>query len=137
MYLTFVQYQGFGGKLTEPEFNNLEFIAETKVDWYTFNRLRGETTLPEQLPRVMFVIIDELTKQRQAEAVGPVIVNGEPVNVASRSNDGVSETYSTARLTDLTDKSEKTIRETIQTTLRGVMNSLGRELLYRGLYPGE
>ena len=40
MYLTYSEYQDFGGTLDETSFNDLEYDAESTVNWYTFNRLQ-------------------------------------------------------------------------------------------------
>ena len=40
MYLTYAEYQEYGGTLDETTFNNLEFDAESTVNWCTFNRLK-------------------------------------------------------------------------------------------------
>ena len=42
MYLTFVEYQSMGGKLTEQDFNRAEFSARSKIDNMSFNRLRTD-----------------------------------------------------------------------------------------------
>ena len=40
MYLTYEEYQAYGGQLDETSFNDLEYDAESTVNWYTFNRLK-------------------------------------------------------------------------------------------------
>ena len=57
MYLTYAEYQTMGGTLDETTFNDLEFEAEATVNWYTFNRLKNDTTFPEELKRLMKYLI--------------------------------------------------------------------------------
>ena len=42
MYLTFDEYQEYGGTLDEAAFYQLEFEARAVIDWWTFNRLQNE-----------------------------------------------------------------------------------------------
>jgi hypothetical protein len=55
----------------------------------------------------------------------------------AQSNDGVSVQYSVLHADEIYYNSKKEIDEAIKRYLDGVTNSLGRKLLYRGLYPGE
>lgn len=38
-YLTFEEYQALGGKCTQDAFSNLQFEAESKMDYITYGRL--------------------------------------------------------------------------------------------------
>ena len=139
MYLTYSEYQTMGGTLTEDAFNRYEFRAETIIDWYTFNRLHGETEIPERVQKCMFMLIDLLLAQDKAmggDGSGSS-GGGGASQIASQSNDGVSVSYSIMSTDDLIKYRQKELDEIVQRTLQGVMNSLGRKLLYRGLYPGE
>lgn len=138
MYLTYAEYQNMGGTLEEAAFNDFEFEAETIVDWYTFNRLHGETTYPGQLKRCMYSLI-KLTAMKanllgEGEAEEGGTIKG---TVASQSNDGVSISYNTLSATDAFKLCNDEVGNTIKKYLQGVTNELGRKLLYRGLYPGE
>lgn len=139
MYLTYSEYQNMGGTLDETLFNDLEFEAEAQVDWYTFNRLQNEAQFPERLKRCMYALIKLIYKVQQASMLGDDGSGDSEINaaVASQSNDGVSISYNVVSAKDAVDLSKSEIEATIQHYLQGVMNSLGRKVLYRGLYPGE
>lgn len=139
MYLLYDEYKSMGGKLDETLFNELEFLAEAKVDWYTFNRLQNETELPERLKRCMYALVNLIYKVQQASMLGDDGSGDSSINaaVASQSNDGVSISYNVVSAQQAVELSEKEIQDIIEQGLQGVMNSLGRKVLYRGLYPGE
>ena len=140
MYLTYEEYQNMGGTLEETAFNNFEFQAESKIDWYTFNRLADETTssIPNKVKRCMCHII--LLLQEASNASGNDGVNAgvnADTTVASYSNDGVSVSYNTLSAKDVVDTLDTRIERIIHQELQGVTNSLDRKLLYRGVYPDE
>lgn len=139
MYLLYNEYVNMGGTLDETLFNKLEFEAECEVNWYTFNRLKNETTYPEELKRCMYVLVDIIYKVQQASQLGDDGSGDNNINaaVASQSNDGVSVSYNVSSASEVIEQSKGNIELTIQKYLQGVVNSLGRKLLYRGLYPGE
>lgn len=139
MYLLYSEYVNMGGALDETLFNELEFEAETQVDWYTFNRLQNEDELPERLKRCMYALINLIYKVQQASLLGDDGSGDSSITaaVASQSNDGVSISYNVVNAKDAVELSKSEIEYTIQKYLQGVMNSLGRKVLYRGLYPGE
>lgn len=139
MYLLYSEYVNMGGTLDEALFNELEFLAEAKVDWYTFNRLQNETELPDRLKRCMYALINLIYKVQQASMLGDDGSGDSSINaaVASQSNDGVSVSYNVVSAQQAVELSEKEIKDIIEQGLQGVMNSLGRKVLYRGLYPGE
>lgn len=141
MYLTFSEYQNMGGTLDETAFNDFEFEAESIINWYTFNRLKKDTVYPEELKRCMYALI-KYAQERQAalslgESVDGQSVEGAGATIASRSNDGVSISYNVMSASDLFDSLKDEMGKTVQRYLNGVVNELGRKLLYRGFYPGE
>ena len=143
MYLSFADYQSMGGTLDETTFNDYEFEAECLVNWYTFNRLMEEDpeNYPEVLPRLMFRLIRmALDKANLLALDGRILADGtisDTPYISNQSNDGVSVSYNTISASDLFTKLDKEMGDTIERYLNGVMNSLGRKLLYRGLYPNE
>lgn len=141
MYLTFTEYQNMGGTLDETTFNEFEFEAEAIINWYTFNRLKKDTEYPAELGRCMFALI-KMAQEKQAalvpgESVSGESVEGVGVTIASRSNDGVSISYNVMNAHDLFDTLKKEMEQTIKMYLNGVVNELGRKVLYKGFYPGE
>jgi len=139
MYLTYEEYQNMGGTLEETTFNDYEFEAASIVDWYTFNRLQNETEYPEALVRLMYHLITMIDKQMQATNMGPdengVTDGGK--SITSQSNDGVSVSYNVMSASEIAQSMKDEMGKAVQRYLQGVMNSLGRKVLYRGLYPGE
>jgi hypothetical protein len=58
LYLTFSEYQGWGGKLNEQDFNRLEFVARMKIDCQTQNRLQEEEPVRETVKRLVFELVE-------------------------------------------------------------------------------
>ena len=154
MYLTYADYQNMGGTLDETTFNTFEYEAETIVNRYTFNRLKGETEYPEELARCMFRLIylakleaDALLLGKQVtvtkDAEGEVINTAETsANIKSQSNDGVSVSYNSVDASDIfgalsKNSKDNPLMNTVFRYLQGVRNSKGYRLTYRGLYPDE
>lgn len=152
MYLTFEQYQSMGGTLDETSFNEFGYEAQTIIDWYTFNRLQNETTFPEAVQRCMFELIklaklkaDSLvmgTQTTTTEQGGVTTTVTSTASIASQSNDGVSISYNTQSASEIFNSLSAfakggMIESLVKRYLNGVVNSLGRKLLYRGIYPDE
>lgn len=137
MYLTYAEYQNMGGTLDEATFDDLEFQAEAVVNWYTFNRLKQDTTFPEELKRLMKYLINLAYSQSgliDASGSGDVDTSK---TIASQSNDGVSVSYNILSAKDLMDAVKSESESAVKMYLQGVMNEAGRLLLYRGVYPDE
>lgn len=153
MYLEYATYTSMGGTLDEATFNTFEYEAETAVNWYTFNRLKGETEYPEELARCMYRLIYLLKLEADALLLGKQIVITEDgqgntttvttdAYIKSQSNDGVSVSYNSvdasdlfARLTSLGKNNP--LAQTVFRYLQGVRNSQGKKLTYKGVYPDE
>lgn len=153
MYLTYEQYQEYGGTLDEVTFNEYEFEARSWINWYTFHRLENDdVSTNEKVLRCMYKLIKLAQLKAQALSLGDqtsVITTGTSTTtinttapIKNQSNDGVSISYNNISASDIFDKL-KTSREgneienTIRQYLDGVKNSLGQKVLYRGLYPNE
>lgn len=139
MYLTYAEYQNMGGTLDETTFNDLEFEARCKIDWWTFNRLKNEASYPEEVQRCMYKLIQLIQQQQQAS-----VLSGDDsgssmgtAGIASMSNDGVSESYNVMSASEAAKLASSQMDSCIRQYLGDVKNSLGRKVLYRGLYPGE
>lgn len=137
MYLTYDEYTGYGGTLDDATFSNLAFGAERTIDYATFNRLREESVIPEEVKRLMFVLINNAHKQEEALNLGSSQNGTSGKYITSQSNDGVSVTYNGMATLDLYTLCEKENSQLIQKYLAGVKDSKNRLLLYRGLYRGE
>lgn len=138
MYLTYAEYQSMGGTLDETTFNDFEFQARAQIDWYTFNRLQKEETLPEAVKRCMYHLIDLLFLSASASATPAASPStGVSASVSSQSNDGVSISYNVLSASEALQTAKEQIQSSIDMYLQGVMNSLGQKVLYRGVYPNE
>ena len=137
MYLTYEEYLNMGGTLDDAAFDNYLIDAEMLIDWYTFNRLENETVIPEKVKKCVYKLISLADMKSKAFVLGRE-VNGEGnASVASQSNDGVSISYNTISASQALDLIKSDAENIIKQYLNGVVNSLGRKLLYRGIYPNE
>lgn len=138
-YLTYDEYTEMGGTLDETAFTDLEYEARSYIDWYTFNRLHGETTIPNAVKECERYLIKFL--QGRLEMIDAASGGGGSAGfvsgVASQSNDGVSIAYNVLSAKELFDIEKDEAEGIMQRCLQGVRNSLGHRLLFRGLYPGE
>ena len=135
MYLTYEEYQNFGGTLDEPNFNKFEFQAEAEINYATFNRLTGDTNIPYAVKRLTLYLVDLMEKRAAALSLGKGSTT--PSYITSQSNDGVSISYNGMSPAELIKLSETDSLKAIRSYLEGVTNEAGRKLLYRGIYPGE
>lgn len=146
MYLTYEEYQAYGGTLDETSFQDLEFDAESTINWYTFNRLfkdewKDAINTPE-FKRCVYQLIR--IKQLENELIMGGIGEGgigwtkEP-GIVKESNDGVTTEYNVLSSGELLAYANGTRpkKDIIDRYLGSIVNDLGRRLLYRGIYPGE
>ena len=124
MYLTYDEYQSYGGTLSEADFTLAEFRARKRVDYLTDSRVEAMTEIPEAVKLAMMSII------KADSAVGVDAQAGAPL-VASFSTDGYSENYGSAA--DQTANVEKQLNREIGRLLYGVKDDGGVPLLYRGV----
>ena len=140
VYLTYDEYLTFGGTIDETAFDDLEFEARTIIDWWTYDRLQNEETYPEAVQRCMYKLITLLNDRNKAQILGKVDVEDSAMKKAGimqESNDGVSTMYNVVSADSAISRVDDEIKSTIRMYLQNVRNSLGRKVLYRGLYPGE
>lgn len=148
MYLTYEEYQNYGGQLDETSFNDLEFDAESTINWYTFNRLQKEQwsfvlETPE-LKRCMYQLIrikqmEDALLAASAGGIGWGVGWQKEAGITKESNDGVTTEYNVLSSGELLAyaNGSKSKEALIDRYLGSIVNDLGRKLLYRGLYPGE
>ena len=140
MYLTFEEYQENGGTLSATTFNNFEYEAEALINYRTFNRLKNVESVPDEVKRLTRYLIDLAQKKADSLSLGnagDTTTSNTGSYIKSQSNDGVSITYGGMSSTDLYKVCSAEANQAIDRYLAGVTDSLGRKLLYRGLYPGE
>lgn len=78
-YLTFTEYQQYGGKTDESDFTRLERKARRKLDYFTQNRLVNATVIPDEAKECMTEFIDSMKD-----------MDGEEVSSFSNGNVSVS-----------------------------------------------
>ena len=123
-YLTYEQYQAWGGTLDEAAFNLAEIRARARIDAMTQKRVAYMQTVPEQVQAAMMEIITvDGTFSASAQASAPV--------AASFTTDGYSESYGSAE--SRTAAIEKQLNRSIETLLDGVTDDDGTPLLYAGV----
>lgn len=124
MYLTFAEYQAWGGQQSESAYNRLEYKARVLIDEYTLGRLKEAGTIPEAVKRLTFELVG---------LIGNMDVSSEGYGgvVASESNDGYSITMASG--TVLT-AAESMVRagNLIESYLANEKTAAGVPLLYCG-----
>lgn len=146
MYLSYEEYTTYGGTLDETSFQDLEFDAESTINWYTFNRLFKDEWAAiletEQLKRCVYQLIR--IKQLELELLASGGTNGgitwkKESGIVKESNDGVTTEYSVVSSGELLAYASGTRpkKDIIDRYLGSIVNDLGRKILYRGLYPDE
>lgn len=123
-YLTYEEYQSYGGKLAEEDFILSEFRARKRIDHLTDSRVSGMAEVPEEVKLCIMSLIKVDSK------VG-VDTQAENPLITSFNTDGYSESYGSA--TDQAASLQKAMNATIRSMLYGVTNDAGIPLLYRGL----
>ena len=123
-YLTFTEYQSYGGTLPEASFTLLEFKSRKRIDYLTDSRVQNMAEVPEAVKLCMMCLISlENSVGIQAQAESPV--------VTSFSTDGYSESYGNTLGAADADKSMDTA---VREYLYGETDDGGVPLLYRGVH---
>lgn len=123
VYLTYAEYQEYGGTLPSTAFTLLEFRARKRIDYLTDSRVQGLENVPES---VKLCIMNLITVDNAAGVEAQV---EKPV-VTSFNTDGYSESYGKALGAGEADESMKAM---IRTYLHGETDDAGVPLLYRGV----
>lgn len=120
-YLTFDEYQKYGGTLEETVFNRLAYKAKRKIDRRTFNRLTDAKEIGEPVKRLMFELIGIMGNNDSASE------NYSPV-IAHEGNDGYSISYASGTIMSL-DMAEKHVNDLIEEYLQFEKAPNGQYLL--------
>lgn len=124
-YLTFEEYQEFGGQLDEPTFTREELKARKRIDFLTNNRLVSDTVIPEPVKVAIYEVMLLFAEKANYE-------NPESQNVAGFSNDGVSVTFENQSVKEYQESFDNRLNAKVKELLFGVSNEAGISLLYRG-----
>ena len=122
-YLTYAEYQGLGGTLSQTSFNLLEFEARQIIDKYTFGRLKELNTQSEEVKLCAFklIAIENSYKSLEEQNKGK----------ASENTDGYSVTYSTNSSDSIKAKNDE-YKELVKTYLVDCKLEDGTPYLYCG-----
>lgn len=123
-YLTYDEYEAFGGTLQEPEFEMAEFKARKMIDYWTDCRVQNMASVPEAVKRSMMQVISyEQTYGVEAQAAHPLL--------ASFNTDGYSESYGS--MTEQNSQAAAGLYNSVRNLLYGEKDDNGVPLLYRGV----
>ena len=74
-YLTYAEYQAYGGTLTSAAFVPLEFKSRKRVDYLTDTRVQDMESVPEEVKLCMYALINmDAAVGAEAQASAPVDV---------------------------------------------------------------
>ena len=122
-YLTYAEYQAYGGTASATSFALLEFKARKRIDYVTDSRVQNMAAVPEAVKLCEMCLISmESTVGIQAQAEKPL--------VTSFSTDGYSESYGKAQ--GVTD-ADRSMNQAVAEYLYGETDDNGVPLLYRGV----
>lgn len=124
MYLSYEEYQAFGGAMTEEAFTVAELMARKKIDSLTQGRVARMAEVPSEVKVAMMQII------QTDSAFGAAAQASAPV-VASFSTDGYSESY--GGVGERAAAAETKLRATLRELLYGVTDDEGTPLIYAGV----
>lgn len=139
MYLTFDEYEEYGGTLEdETAFEDFEYEARAFINHLTFNRLKNEISLSESVKRCMFKLIEMAQTKKQTMLIGQTQTDDSALPaIKSQSNDGVSISYNVMDAQTLFSELQSELPNICKRYLEDETNSEGKRILYRGLYPDE
>lgn len=122
-YLTYEEYQEYGGTLPPADFPTAEFNARKRIDRLTDSRVQMMEAVPEAVKLCMMSLI------KIDSAAGAEAQISNPT-VTSFNTDGYSESYGHALSAE---DAENEMTRIIKTSLYGEVNDYGVPLLYRGV----
>lgn len=124
-YLTYAEYQSYGGTLTATEFPVYEFKARKRIDYLTASRVQNMAAVPTSVKLAMMELIALEHDSGAAAQAAPT--------VSSFNTDGYSESYGGSKLS--IEQTEKAMNDSIRHSLYGEVDDEGTPLLYRGVTP--
>lgn len=124
-YLTYPEYINLGGTLEETPFNILEFESRKQIDLKTQNRLKNQTTIPDEVKLCDFHLIEKINSYDSTTE--------NANNVANESIDGYSISYVNATQINEIIKSKNTeVQDIIMNDLYGVIVN-NEHIIYNGV----
>lgn len=126
-YLTYEEYKGLAGTLSEMPFNLLEFETRKRIDNRTQNRIKNMSSKPEEVKLCVNAMINTLEQYVIDSS------KGTNKNIASESIDGYSVSYITGSQVQEAIKSKKSeLEDIMQTYLGNIRTSDNIPVLYLG-----
>ena len=122
VYLTYAEYQAYGGTLSESDFTLAEFKARKRIDYLTDSRVQDMETVPTAVKLCIMALIDMDAKIGEEAQASP--------EVKSFNTDGYSESYG-SRMSMA--EAQKAIGAVVGQYLYGELDDKGIPLLYRGI----
>lgn len=123
VYLSYEEYQKYGGTLPQNEFTLYEFKCRKRIDYLTDSRVQNMADVPTAVKLCMITLINiDSNSGVEAQIANPV--------VTSFNTDGYSESYGKA--IGVAD-AEASMVATIKSNLYGELDDNGVPLLYRGV----
>ena len=125
-YLSYAEYQELGGSaIGEMPFNLLEFEARRMIDIKTFNRLKDQEQIIQEVKLCEYELINKIKSYIETSStVG---------NVASENTDGYSISYITAdRIGEVVNSKKNELDDIIRTYLL-LVEYKGEHLMYCGV----
>ena len=125
MYLTYAEYQAYGGTMDQTAYTLAELKARKRIDSLTQGRVANMDAVPTEVKAAMFEIIQvDSAFSASAQVAAPV--------VASFTTDGYSESYGSAE--SRSKAAEAQLLATVGRLLYGVADNEGVPLLYAGVW---
>lgn len=125
-YLSYEEYTGCGGALSEADFTLAEFRARKRIDYLTDCRVAAMAEVPEAVKLCIMQIIavdGKFSPEALSKEESPVAV--------SYNTDGYSESLGSQE--DQLAAAMKSLNASIREMLYGEVDDRGVPLLYRGL----
>lgn len=123
-YLTYDEYVGYGGDLSEQDFVLAEFKARSRIDRMTLARVQYMQEVPEEVKLAMMCII-KVDRKYSSDA------QADNAILASYSTDGYSESY--GGVSEQSNNAEIQLTRQIGKMLFGVVDDTGIPLIYLGV----
>lgn len=123
-YLTYAEYQSYGGEMSETDFTLAEFKARSRIDRLTLARVQNMATVPEEVKMAMLCII-KVDSKYSADS------QSDEAIVSSYNTDGYSESY--GGIEEQSTNAQTQLNQQLSRMLFGVLDDYGVPLIYRGI----
>ena len=123
-YLTYEEYQQYGGTLSENDFRIAEFKARSRIDWITLGRVQNMSNIPEEVKLAIMAIM-KVDAKYSADA------QADSAIVSSFNTDGYSESY--GGVSEQSSNAENQLNNEVSRMLFGILDDYGTPLIYKGL----